>query len=139
MTAFILDERLANDTVLVGDLALSRVLLMNDARFPWAVLVPRRAGLTEFHDLFADDRRLLADEIAEVSAALQKITGAAKMNVGALGNIVRQFHVHIVARAVTDAAWPGPVWGMRAALPYAPENAQALARRLATALCAPDR
>lgn len=131
---FKLDERLANDTVKVGDLPLSLVLLMNDARYPWAILVPRRNGLVEIHDLSAADRRALADELAIVSAALQKLTGAPKMNVAALGNVVRQLHVHVIARFEHDDAWPRPVFAIGAALPYAEGEAQACAATLRDAL-----
>lgn len=110
MITFALHERLANDCAPVGDLPLCRVLLMNDCRFPWAILVPRRAGLVELVDLAPADRARLIEETAQVAAALQKLSGAEKMNIGALGNIVRQLHVHIVGRAEGDDAWPGPVW-----------------------------
>lgn len=131
---FELDERLANDTIRVGDLALSTVLLMNDSRFPWAILAPRRAGLVEFHDLSPDDRQALMEETALVSVALQKLTGAQKMNIAALGNAVRQLHVHVVARFDHDDAWPRPIWGVGEALPYAPSDAQSCAATLKTAL-----
>lgn len=131
---FELDERLANDTVLVGEMPLSRVLLMKDSRFPWAILVPRRDGLVEFHRLAAADRRDLMNEAAEVSAALQKLTGAAKMNVAMLGNVVRQLHVHVVARFEHDDAWPRPIWAIGAALPYAEGEAEACAAALKDAL-----
>lgn len=126
MAGFVLHERLGNDSVPVGDLALCRVLLMNDARFPWLILAPRRCGLVDIDDLAAPERAMLIEEIARASAALRAITGADKINVGALGNIVRQLHVHIVARFATDSAWPGPVWGAGAAQPYAPGAAEAL-------------
>lgn len=131
---FDLDEHLANDTIRVGDLPLSLVLLMNDSRFPWAILVPRRAGLVEFHDMTKADRHVLMDEAAKVSAALQKLTGAAKMNIAALGNVVRQLHVHVIARQEDDDAWPRPVWGVGTRVPYAAEEAQACAAALRAAL-----
>lgn len=131
---FELDERLANDTAFVGDMPLSRVLLMNDARFPWAVLVPRRTGLVEFHDLSADDRRDMMEEAGAVSAALQKLTGASKMNVAMLGNVVRQLHVHVVARFEHDDAWPRPIWAIGTALAYSEGEAEACAAALKDAL-----
>lgn len=131
---FHLDEQLANDTIFVGDLSLSRVLLMNDSRFPWAILVPRRADLVEFHDLDPTARRDLMDEAATVSAALQKLTGASKMNVATLGNVVRQLHVHVIARREDDDAWPRPVWGIGAPLAYGPGEADACAAALKAAL-----
>lgn len=133
--SFVLHERLAADTIPVTDLGLCRVLLMKDARFPWVVLVPRRAGLREFHEVAAADKAQFMAEIDQVSLALQQETAAFKLNVGALGNMVPQLHLHIVARFEGDAAWPGPVWGSGAPLAYAPgraeELAAALGRRLA--------
>jgi diadenosine tetraphosphate (Ap4A) HIT family hydrolase len=120
MSEFVLPPRLEADTVFIADWTLTRVLAMNDARYPWLVLVPRRDTLTEIHDLSAADRAALVEEIAHASAALKSLTGAAKINVGALGNLVPQLHIHIVARNPGDFAWPGPVWGQGAALPYEP-------------------
>ncbi len=134
MTAFALNEQLANDCSVVGDLPLCRVLLINDCRFPWAILVPRRAGLVELTDLPPADRARLIEETAEVAAALKKLSGAEKMNIGALGNVVRQFHVHVVGRSEGDDAWPGPVWGAGARVPYAEGAADACARELRRAL-----
>jgi diadenosine tetraphosphate (Ap4A) HIT family hydrolase len=126
MDRFELDARLAADTLPVGNLALSRVLLMNDARYPWLILVPRRAGLTELHDLAHAEGLVLMDELRRASAGLKSLTGAAKINVGALGNLVPQLHIHVIARDTGDAAWPGPVWGVGEATPYAPGAADAL-------------
>jgi diadenosine tetraphosphate (Ap4A) HIT family hydrolase len=122
---FSLDSRLARDTVRVTDLALCRVLLMNDARFPWLILVPRRAGAVEILDLSPMDQVRLWAEIRESAEALCAAANPLKLNIGALGNIVRQLHIHIVARNEGDAAWPGPVWGSGAAVAYAPEALQA--------------
>jgi diadenosine tetraphosphate (Ap4A) HIT family hydrolase len=108
---FQLDARLAADTVFVVDWELCRVLLMDDARFPWLVLVPRRAGLIEIDDLDGDDCDRLMQENRHAMQILRKVAPCDKLNVGALGNIVRQLHVHVVARRRDDAAWPGPVWG----------------------------
>ena len=107
--SFALDERLARDTFAVGDLPLSRVLLMNDARWPWLIPVPRREGLVELTDLEASDRARLIEEAALAAGFLKAHAKADKINVGALGNVVRQLHLHVVARLVGDAAWPGPV------------------------------
>ncbi len=134
MTDFALHPRLAADTFLVGDLPLCRVLLMRDARFPWLILVPRRPDQREFTDLPAAERALLMEEIALASRALQAETGADKLNVGALGNVVAQLHIHVVARFAGDAAWPGPVWGSGAATLYPTGAAEALAGRLAAPL-----
>ena len=117
--AWSLHPQLAHDTVPVGDLALARVLAMSDANYPWVILVPRRAGAVEIIDLDEADRGRLMAEIAEVSAALKRLTGCDKLNVAAIGNMVPQLHVHIVARRTGDAAWPKPVWGAVPARPYA--------------------
>jgi diadenosine tetraphosphate (Ap4A) HIT family hydrolase len=117
-TEFALDPRLAADTETIGDLSLCRVLLMNDARFPWIVLVPRLVGLAEILDLDAPDRTLLIEETMAAGRALRAVAPCDKLNIGALGNIVRQLHMHVVARVEGDAAWPGPVWGSGAAKPY---------------------
>lgn len=115
---FVLHPRLAADTVAIADWQLSRVLLMNDARFTWLILVPQRAEIVELHDLDAADRAILIEEVARAGAGLKAVTGATKINVGALGNLVPQLHVHIVARQPGDVAWPGPVWGHSPAVPY---------------------
>jgi diadenosine tetraphosphate (Ap4A) HIT family hydrolase len=113
-----LHPQLARDTAAVGDLALARVLVMNDANYPWVILVPRRAGIVEIIDLEEGDRGRLMAEIAQVSAALKELTGCDKLNVAAIGNVVPQLHVHVVARRTSDAAWPKPVWGAVPARPY---------------------
>ena len=116
--SFALDPRLAADTVPVAALGLCELRLMNDRRYPWLVLVPRRPGAVELHALPAADRKLLMDEIALAAAALAEVAPEAKINVATLGNVVRQLHVHVVARTSGDAAWPGPVWGHGRAVPY---------------------
>jgi len=108
--SFELHPRLAADTFAVGDLPLCRVLLNNDARFPWCILVPRIAGLRDLHDVPEGERLQLFEEIGQVSVALQMLGNADKMNVAALGNMVPQLHVHVIARTTSDAAWPMPVW-----------------------------
>ncbi len=134
MAEFVLDARLAADTAFVADWPLSRVLLMNDARFPWLVLVPRRAGAVEIFDLSAPERCEFFDEIACAGERLKELSGAAKINIGALGNIVPQLHMHVVARNPSDAAWPGPVWGQGKAAPYAATAMADFIRRLAAGL-----
>ncbi|MEN6632031.1 MAG: HIT domain-containing protein [Candidatus Polarisedimenticolia bacterium] len=134
--AFELDPRLAGDTVPLLELPLSSALLMDDARFPWIVLVPRREGAREIHELPWDDQLQLLREMGAAARALDAVAAADKINVGALGNVVAQLHVHVVARFRGDAAWPGPVWGSGAARPYAPEARAALVARLAAALAA---
>ena len=111
-----LHPQLEHDTVPVGDLALSRVLAMDDADYPWLVLVPRRTRAVEIADLGAESARFM-DEIVQVSRALKDVTRCDKLNVAAIGNVVPQLHVHIVARWKTDPLWPKPVWGMRPARP----------------------
>ena len=108
---FELDTRLAADSVLIADGPLSQIRLMNDARFPWVVLVPRVAGASEWIDLSGDQQRLLLAEINQISRHLKQKPNVTKLNIGALGNIVRQLHVHLIGRFEGDAAWPGPVWG----------------------------
>lgn len=107
--AFALDPRLAEDTVLLGEFPLSRVLMMDEARYPWLVLVPRRPGLVELTDLTVEEAPVLWGELRQCCAAMTDM--GTKINVGALGNIVRQLHVHVIARREGDPAWPGPVWG----------------------------
>jgi len=116
-----LHQQLARDTVPVGDLQLSRVLLMNDANYPWLILVPRRQAAVELIDLDQKDRTKLMDEIAATSAVLKRETGCDKLNVAALGNMVAQLHVHVIARRRGDPAWPKPVWGVAAPAAYAPD------------------
>jgi diadenosine tetraphosphate (Ap4A) HIT family hydrolase len=111
MPGFTLDSRLEADTTAVTDLALCVLRLSKDARFPWLILVPRRPDMAEIIDLEAMDRAILFDEIVLVSEALRTVTRCQKLNVAALGNQVRQLHVHVIARFETDAAWPRPVWG----------------------------
>lgn len=117
-TGFSLDPRLAADTHTVTSLPLCEVLLMNDARYPWLILVPRRAHMAEISDLESGSQMLLWQEVSLASAALRAVATFDKLNLGALGNIVRQLHVHLVARREGDAAWPGPVWGNGHALEY---------------------
>ena len=134
LATFELHPRLAADCIVLGDLPLSRLLLMNDSRFPWCILVPRQAGLRELHDLVPTDGAKLFAELDRVARALIDCCGAYKLNVGALGNLVPQLHVHVVARQPQDAAWPGPVWGSGPAVPYAADAATRLTARLRAAL-----
>lgn len=120
---FTLNAQLATDTIFLADWTLNRVLLMNDARFPWLILVPRRNGLREIHDLPATDQSQLIAEVTRASRALETQFRPRKINVGALGNIVPQLHIHVVARFETDPAWPGPVWGHGTRVPYSADDA----------------
>ena len=132
--SFALDQRLAADTLPIGDLKLSRALLMNDRRYPWLILVPRRAGLSEIVDLAAEDRTVLIEEIAAASAFLCELPHVDKLNVGALGNLVAQLHIHVIGRAVGDPAWPGAAWGVGVRQPYVAEQAVALIAHARAAL-----
>lgn len=125
-----LHPTLARDTVEVARLRLCRVLLMKDRRFPWLILVPEREA-REIHELSQTDRAALIEEVARAGEALTRIFRPDKLNVGALGNVVPQLHVHVVARFANDPAWPGPVWGSGAAIPYADEELAALRSGLA--------
>ena len=115
-----LHPQLEQDAETVGDLPLSRLLISKDGNYPWLLLVPRRPGASEIVDLDAVDQRQLMAEIAIVSAALKAITACAKLNVAAIGNMVPQLHVHVVARRRDDAAWPKPVWGAAPAQAWDP-------------------
>jgi len=113
-----LHPQLAADTVAVGDLALTRVLLNDDANYPWLILVPRLPALVEIIDLDDGSQAQLLREVSDSARALRRITKCDKLNVAALGNQVPQLHVHVIARFHSDAAWPNPVWGKAARKPY---------------------
>ncbi|MBJ6608785.1 MAG: HIT domain-containing protein [Candidatus Thiothrix moscowensis] len=131
---FSLHPQLAQDTHFVTDLPLCRVLLMNESRYPWFILVPRRADLREIHELDATERAQLWAESDQLSRALLALFQPDKLNMAALGNMVAQLHVHHIARFQTDAAWPAPVWGKFPALAYAPEVAAQRIRSMQEAL-----
>ncbi len=131
---FQLHERLAADTVQVIDWPLSAVRLMNDRSWPWLILVPRKPGLREIHDLPTLDLALLVGEIAKASRAMSEICQPEKVNVGALGNIVPQLHIHVIGRFRDDPAWPGPVWSFRPAVPYRDDEREQILQRLRAAL-----
>ncbi len=118
---FELDSRLATDSVLIADGPLSQIRLMNDDRFPWVVLVPRVPDASEWIDLDGAQQRLLLAEINQISQHLRQKPNVSKINIGALGNIVRQLHIHLIGRNENDAAWPGPVWGSGKAQRFDPE------------------
>ena len=113
-----LHPQLAQDTVPVGDLTLARVLLANDANYPWLILVPREPDLVELIDLEENAQIQLLGEIAAAARALKSITECDKLNIAALGNQVPQLHVHVIARRHSDAAWPKPVWGATGTTTY---------------------
>jgi diadenosine tetraphosphate (Ap4A) HIT family hydrolase len=129
-SAFTLDPQLERDTIAVGDLPLARALLMNDANFPWLILVPRQAGAVEIFDLEEAARTQLMREIALVARRLKALTGCDKINIAAIGNVVAQLHVHVVARRRDDPAWPRPVFGALPSRPYAEAERQAFIETL---------
>ncbi len=134
MAKFNLDPQLGADTVEIGDLDLCRVLMMNDVRYPWLILVPAKPDLTEIGDLSRNDRIVLLDEIEAASAVLMKLYNPLKLNLGMLGNIVRQLHIHIVGRTECDPAWPGPVWGHSPSEAYVDDALQLRVTELGKAL-----
>ncbi|WP_299397331.1 HIT domain-containing protein [Pelagibius sp.] len=127
---FVLHERLAADCITIDDWPLCRVLLMNDATYPWLILVPRRPGLRDFHDVEAADMPRFTAEICAASRALEAAVSPDKMNVAALGNMVPQLHLHVIARFTGDPAWPGPAWGQVPAAPYEPTALEERVRML---------
>ncbi len=119
---FALDRRLERDTEPLMWLGLCELRVMNDSRWPWVVLIPQRPGIEEIHDLTPLDQAMLTFETAMVGQAVKTATGCRKINVGALGNVVPQLHVHVIARDEGDPFWPGPVWGNGPALPWRRED-----------------
>jgi len=113
-----LHPQLDRDTASIGDLPLSRVLIINDANYPWLLLVPRRANIVELIDLDDVEQAQLMTEVTRVARALRTVTNCDKLNIAALGNVVPQLHVHVIARFRSDAAWPKPVWGVAPPRPY---------------------
>jgi diadenosine tetraphosphate (Ap4A) HIT family hydrolase len=108
---FKLNEKINNDTFEICDLDLCTVRLMNDQQYPWVILIPKRADITEIHHLANEDQIKLMAEISVTSQILEDLFKPTSLNVAALGNVVNQLHVHVVARFVNDATWPGPIWG----------------------------
>ncbi len=123
-SAWSLHAQLQKDTIDIGDLALSRVLVIKDANYPWLLLVPRRADASEIIDLDEVEQAQLMTEISRVARALKEVTKCDKLNIAALGNAVPQLHVHIIARRTNDAAWPRPVWGVVGAVPHDAQEVQ---------------
>ena len=132
---FALDPAFPATSAALGELALCDARLQLDARFAWIVLIPRLEQMVELEDLTAEEGAMLLSEIGAASEAVRRVGAALgrpveKLNVGQLGNVTRQLHVHVVGRRRDDACWPGPVWGQGAAQPY---EAEALARAIAAA------
>ena len=133
-TAWSLHPQLEADTVPVGGLALSRVLLANDANYPWLILVPRIPGVTELIDLDPNEQVQLLGEIDAAARALKDVTECDKLNIAALGNMVAQLHVHVIGRRHSDAAWPKPVWGAAPPVAYSAAARDELIVKLRRAL-----
>lgn len=131
---FELDPRLEADSEQLMWLGLCELRLMNDRRWPWLILVPQRPGAEEVHDLTPLDQAMLTFESNMVAQALKTVTGCTKINTAALGNIVRQLHVHVIARYEGDAGWPGPVWGHGAREPYKPDDIRRFSEKIKAAL-----
>ncbi|TLX55821.1 HIT family protein [Stutzerimonas nosocomialis] len=127
---FALDPRLESDTVTLGDFPLSRLLLMNDAQYPWFILVPRREEVSELFQLGSEDQQRLWRETTLLAEVLKDTFQADKMNVATLGNMVSQLHMHVIARRKGDAAWPAPVWGRHAPVAYRQEQISAIRDKL---------
>ncbi|WMC10213.1 HIT domain-containing protein [Oceanimonas pelagia] len=126
MSVFTLHPRLTADCVVLGELPLSRVLLAKDGRYPWLILVPRRADIREIHHLSETDQQQLMRESCALGRLMEDTLSPDKLNVAALGNLVPQLHLHHIARFTTDDAWPGPVWGRFDAKPYEHAEAEAV-------------
>lgn len=125
-----LHPQLLKDTLKIGQFELSDVLLMNDDRYPWVILVPRRVNVREIHQLAETEQQQMLKESSFVAIAMTQLFSAHKMNVAALGNMVEQLHLHHVARFTSDAAWPKPVWGIGEATPYSEVAANAMLSQL---------
>jgi diadenosine tetraphosphate (Ap4A) HIT family hydrolase len=130
---FELDERFVRDSEFVISLGLCQLRLQNDRRWPWLVMIPQRSGISEVFELSPLDQTMLTFEMNLVAKTLKEVTGAQKINVGALGNIVRQLHVHVIARDEGDPNWPGPVWGYGSSEPYADDIRKAFVAKLTEA------
>ena len=120
MTGFAVDPVIISLTHVIGDWPLSRAFLYDDSRYAWGLLVPRRPGVIEICDLVPEDQAQLTVEIVKLSRIVRALPGVEKLNVGNLGNLVPQLHVHVIGRCKDDPAWPGPVWGHSDPVRYAP-------------------
>lgn len=131
---FKLDDRLHADTYVIGELELCLLLLMNDSRYPWLILVPKLANISEVYQLSEQQQHSLWQETTLISHTLSQLVDAHKMNVATLGNVVNQLHMHVVARHTSDAAWPAPVWGAGIAQPYQVQQVRKIQQQLNAAL-----
>lgn len=127
---FTLDSRLQQDSLLLGELPLCSLLLSKDANYPWFILVPRRADVSELFDLDEADQRQLWEESTALAEALKDAFAADKMNVATLGNVVSQLHMHVIVRRRDDAAWPAPVWGKVPAIGYTDQQVEGIRQRI---------
>ena len=123
MGEFVLNPQLEADTHLVSELESCYLRLLNDVRWPWLILVPRIVDIEEWHDLTKGQRIMIDDEVARVACALKTMTGCEKINIATIGNMVRQLHIHVIARNQEDANWPGPVWSYGEREPYEQDDA----------------
>lgn len=126
-----LDSRLQQDCSYLGQFPLCHLLLMNDANYPWTILVPDRQYITEIYQLSESEQMQLQKESCFLGNALMELFSGDKLNVAALGNVVAQLHIHHIVRYENDAAWPAPVWGKVAAKPYEPDDL----RRVSDKVC----
>ena len=131
---FFLDSRLKNDTINIGKLQLSQALLMNDSRYPWIILVPELENVYEWTDLTKEQQITLHDESLLIQKVLKNLYDGQSLNVGKLGNIVSQFHLHHIVRFENDPAWPGPVWGHSSAVNYSPQELESRISEIKQAL-----
>lgn len=127
---FVLDSRLQQDSLVLGEFALCQLLLSKDANYPWFILVPKRAGISEVFELDAAEQQQLWQETIGLAEALKASYSADKMNVATLGNVVSQLHMHVIVRQRDDTAWPAPVWGKCPAAAYTDDQVQAIRQRL---------
>ena len=135
MSDWVLDQKLAEDSVFVVDWPLSQLRLINDSRFPWLVLVPRVSNIEEIFQLSDEDQQQLLQESSQLAKTLSTSFKADKLNVAALGNVVRQLHVHHIVRYVDDCCYPSPVWGIGEALPYQEHELRQRVDELRSGLC----
>ena len=134
MSEFLLNEALNADTVPVASWPLCRVLLMNDSRYPWLILVPAQPDIKEIYELSLGDQSQLMSELCRASLALSNLLSPDKINIGALGNIVPQLHIHVIARFRRDAAWPQAVWGTHRPTPYQTQTLKETQKKFQQAL-----
>lgn len=131
---FVLDSRLQQDSLVLGDFPLCRLLLSKDANYPWFILVPRRADISELFQLSEADQQQLWKETTYLAETLKGSFAADKLNVATLGNVVSQLHMHVIVRRRDHAAWPAPVWGRVPAIEYTAEQVEAIRQRLRAVL-----